>query len=258
MEWHAAYNRKALSLKREETPMTNTRSLVISISWAVLLAVPLICAQDVKTPDPVLTLQHLGVIQELQLRPTRFLMFPLQAETATPVIDAQDLSRYREFQLGMNLLAVAKQAGVVPSEARAIHQRPALIQELEWRPQGSLSSSPQADRVSEVLFNFYNGEPFRMVVNYDQHRTEGVTDEDIVEAISTKYGTATKPEAKIILFSSFPLYNDSEKVIAPLGRLPVLVQPLPFLLPAYFWNACFFEAARCAGPGRYRGSDPAR
>ena len=53
-----------------------------------------------------------------------------------------------------------------------------------------------------------------MVVNYDRHRTEGLTDEDMVEAISAKYGTATRPEAKIILFSSFHVYNDSEKVIA--------------------------------------------
>ena len=167
-----------------------------------------------KSSEAQLSLQRSAVIQELQLQPTRFLMFPLQADTATPVVDAQDLSRYRDFQLGMNLLAVAKQADVEPSEARVIHQRPALIQELQWRLRGSLSSSPQADPVSEVLFSFYNGELFRMVVNYDRHRTEGLTDEDMVEAISAKYGTATRPEAKIILFSSFHVYNDSEKVIA--------------------------------------------
>ena len=114
----------------------------------------------------------------------------------------------------MNVLAVAKQADVEPSVARLIHQRPAVIQELEWRPQGSLPFSPQADAVSEVLFSFYNGELFRMVVNYDRHRTEGLTDEDMIEAISAKYGTATRPEAKIILFSSFQVYNDNEKVIA--------------------------------------------
>jgi hypothetical protein len=140
-------------------------------------------------------------------------MFPLQANTVTPVIDLQDLSRYREFQL-MNLLAVAKQADVEPSEARVIHQRPALIQELEWRLRGSLSSSSRPDPVSEVLFSFYNGELFRMVVNYDRHRTEGLTDEDMIEAISLKYGPAIRPEAKIILFSSVQVYNDSEKVIA--------------------------------------------
>ena len=114
----------------------------------------------------------------------------------------------------MNLLAVAKQTGVLPSEVRVVYQRPALIQELEWRPQGFLSSSLQPDSVSEVLFSFYNGQLFRMVVNYDRHRTEGLTDEDMVEAISAKYGAATRPEAKIILFSSFTVYNDNEKVLA--------------------------------------------
>ena len=183
-------------------------------SWAALSAASLIGAQDVKTSQLKLSLQSSTVIRELQLQPTRFLMFPLQADTAISVIDPQDLSRYRDFQLGMNLLAVAKQTGVLPSEVRVVYQRPALIQELEWRPQGSLSSSLQPDSVSEVLFSFYNGQLFRMVVNYDRHRTEGLTDEDMVEAISAKYGIATKPAAKVILFSSSQVYNDSEKIIA--------------------------------------------
>jgi hypothetical protein len=114
----------------------------------------------------------------------------------------------------MNLLAVAKQADVEPSEARVVHQRPALIQELEWRPQRAFGPSSEADPVKEVLFSFYNGELFRVLVNYDQSKTEGLTDEDMVEAISAQYGIATKPTAKIILFSSFHIYNDSEKVIA--------------------------------------------
>src|SRR5438552_1530119 len=133
---------------------------------------------------------------------------------STPLTHAQDLSRYREFQFGMNVVAVAKQADVKPSEARVIHQRPAVIQELEWRPSRSTGSSPQGDPVKEVLFSFYNSELFRMVVNYDQQKTEGLTDEDMIEAISAKYGTATRPDAKIILFSSLQVYNDSEKVIA--------------------------------------------
>jgi hypothetical protein len=114
----------------------------------------------------------------------------------------------------MNLVAVAKKADMEPSEARLIHQRPAVIQELEWRVPRSLGSSPQADPVKTVLFSFYNGDLFRMVVNYDQYRTEGLTDGDMVEAISAKYGTATRPDAKIIFFSSSEVYNDSEKVIA--------------------------------------------
>ncbi len=43
-------------------------------------------------------------------------------------------SKYRTFRFGTNLPPVAKQAGANPSEVKIIHRRPALIQELEWRP----------------------------------------------------------------------------------------------------------------------------
>ena len=52
---------------------------------------------------------------------------------SSSVISAQDLSRYREFQLGMSLVAVAQQAGIT-AEARLLHQRPEVIQELTWQP----------------------------------------------------------------------------------------------------------------------------
>ena len=101
----------------------------------------------------------------------------------------------------MSLLAVAKQADKEPSEAKALHARPALIQEMGWRPLSSVGSAFQ-DPVREVLFSFYNDALFQMVVNYDDYRTEGLTDEDMIEAISAKYGTATRPDAKIIVFST--------------------------------------------------------
>jgi hypothetical protein len=138
----------------------------------------------------------------------------LCAVLSTPLIYAQDFSRYPEFQFGMNLLAVAKQADVNPSEAKMIHQRPAMIQELEWRLGRPLAASHQADSVKEVLFSFYNGELFRMVISYDRDLTEGLTDADMVEAISASYGPASRPVAKIILYSSSHIYNESEKVTA--------------------------------------------
>jgi hypothetical protein len=194
--------------------MISNRSLAISISWVVLSAAPLICAQDVKpSSEAGVILQPPPVIQELKLPPQRFRNFLLQAQVSAPLTYSQDLSRYREFQFGTNLLAVAKQADMKPSEAKVIHQRPAVIQELEWRLQRSRGSSPEADPVKEVLFSFYNGELFRMLVTYDQYRTQGLTDEDMVEAISATYGTATRPAAKMI-FPSLHVYNDSEKVIA--------------------------------------------
>jgi hypothetical protein len=195
--------------------MIKAHTFLISALGAVLSAAPVIWAQDVKPPEPTTALLPPPLVQELGLQPRSLLAFSLRVDPVfAPLTDTPDLSRYREFRFGMDVLAVAKQAEMEPSQARVIHQRPAVIQELEWRPQRSLAYSPQADPVQEVLFSFYNGELFRMVVNYDQIRTEGLTDEDMVEAISAKYGTATKPAAKVILFSSSQVYNDSEKAIA--------------------------------------------
>jgi hypothetical protein len=195
--------------------MIGARSFVISICCAMLSSAVLVCAQDVKPSEPTVALHRSPLIQELDLRPPRFLRIPLQADpVSAPVALATDLSRYRNFQLGMDLLAVAKQANMKLSEARVIHQRPAVIQEMEWRPQRPLDSSLRTDPVQELLFSFYNGELFRMVVNYDRYRTDGMTDEDMVEAISAKCGIATRPAAKIVLFSSYQVYDDSEKVIA--------------------------------------------
>jgi len=129
-----------------------------------------------------------------------------------PLIEAQDLSRYREYQFGMSLPAVAKQADVKQSDAKAVHQRPAMIQELEWRPQHS--ASPESDPVKDVLFSFYNGELFRMVVNYDPDKTQGLTNEDLVGVISATYGIPTRPAAKTITFSSAQGYSETEKILA--------------------------------------------
>jgi hypothetical protein len=130
--------------------------------------------------------------------------------TAAPTY-SQDLSRYREFQLGTNLPAVAKQIRVKPSEAKAIHERPAMIQELEWRAP-LMDSSQRSDSVGNILFRFYNGELYRLVVTYDPERTEGMTAEDLVEALSAKYGTANRPTAEIVL-SATHLFTDGEKMI---------------------------------------------
>ena len=195
--------------------MISTRTFVISALGAVLSAAPMICAQDGKLAEAKLMLQRPAMIQELALQPPSLLASSLPVDrVSAPLTDTPDLSRYREFRFGMDLLAVAKQAEMQPSEARVIHQRPAVIQELEWRPPRSVGSSPQSDPVKGVLFSFYNGELFRIVVGYDQDRTEGLTDEDMVQLISAKYGTAAKPAAKVILFSSSQVYNDSENVIA--------------------------------------------
>jgi hypothetical protein len=131
---------------------------------------------------------------------------------SSSVIAAQDLSRYREFRLGTSPAAVAQQAGITP-EIRVLHQRPELIEELIWTPQRSLGSSPSADSVRKVLFSFYNGQLFRIVVNYEWDRTEGMTVEDMVEALSVTYGLAMLPATEIS-YSLFTVQTDSNKVVA--------------------------------------------
>lgn len=107
-------------------------------------------------------------------------------------ISAQDLSRYREYQFGMSVATVAQEAGVSPAAVRVLHQRPALIEELDWQPTRVSAALPgQGEPVRTVRFTFYQGKLFRMVVTYDRDRTEGLTTEDIVEAMSPSYGLAT-------------------------------------------------------------------
>jgi len=144
----------------------------------------------------------------------RHLIFISLAVLSMPLLYAQDLSSYRGFKLGMNLTAAAKQADMKVAEAKVIYQRPAVIQELEWRPQAAFSSSAQGDSVKAVLFSFYNGELYRIMVNYDQDRTEGLTDGDLIESISAKYGTPTTPVAQIISSPPSQAYSDREKVLA--------------------------------------------
>src|SRR2546430_17703244 len=74
---------------------------------------------------------------------------------------AGDLSSYRAFHLGMDLQAVEKQVEMKTSEAKMIHQRPAVIQDLEWRPRRFPGPAPESDPVKDILFSFYNGQLFR-------------------------------------------------------------------------------------------------
>jgi hypothetical protein len=124
---------------------------------------------------------------------------------------AGDLSRYRNFELGSDLATVAKQAAVDALQAKVIHSRPALIQDLEWRPQ-PLGASSQTESVQEVVFSFYGGELFRIKVDYDRYQTEGLTVEDFVDAISTTYGPAAKPTAPVKIAPDS--YGDQEEIVA--------------------------------------------
>jgi hypothetical protein len=105
-------------------------------------------------------------------------------------VDGQTVAQYRNFELGVNVAAVSALTGLATSEAKIIHQRPALLQDLEWRPSHWLTGAilPSTDPVQQIGFSFYNDRLFRIVVDYDRDRTEGLLDADLIEAISEIYG----------------------------------------------------------------------
>ena len=109
-------------------------------------------------------------------------------------LDGQDLAQYRNFALGSDLAAVSDHAGVAASEAKTIHERPAVLQDLEWRPARWTggSTAVSTDPVEQILFSFYNNQLFRIVVDYSNERTEGMTQADMIEALSAVYGTPVK------------------------------------------------------------------
>jgi hypothetical protein len=195
--------------------MSNMRRLVVSVLGTVLLAAPLIGSQNMNVPEAKVIVTKPLAIQELGLQPRRGFGGLLQlVPVSAAALGVPDLSRYRGFQFGERLPAVAKQAGLDVSQAKVIHERPALIQELEWPIWLASSSSSPQDPVRTILFSFYNGELFRVLVSYDRDETKGLTTEDLTEAISAQYGTATKPANIEIVFSSTQVYNDSEAIIA--------------------------------------------
>lgn len=108
---------------------------------------------------------------------------------ATPV-QAQDLSRYRDFTLGSTVASVLTVTDLPAGAVTLIHQRPATIQELRWPRQSRFSGgTEQADAVSDIVFRFYNDQLFVIVVSYDRQRVEGLTDSDLIESMTPIYGT---------------------------------------------------------------------
>lgn len=139
----------------------------------------------------------------------------LSALLCAPLLHGADFAEYRGFRFGMDLVAAAKLVGVSPSEATTLHQRPAVIQELEWRPTYPYQAGEaRVDPVRDILLRFYNGELFQMVTTYDRQQVEGITEADMIRVMSQTYGTATKPAVEISYHSN---YGDMAPVIAQWG-----------------------------------------
>jgi hypothetical protein len=128
------------------------------------------------------------------------------------IASAADLSIYHQFRIGSDIATVVRATGAAEPDVKVLHQRPALIQELEWHPVRS-ESSPEFAAVRSVVFTFSGGQLFRMFVNYDSNKTEGLSPEDLIQSISTVYGAPTRPVATIATGSDYA-YAANEPVLA--------------------------------------------
>jgi hypothetical protein len=132
---------------------------------------------------------------------------------ATPVIFGQDLSRYRKFALGSSLAVISKQVGQDGRQATLISESPTLVQEITYWQIDASDGTSRSEPISHITFDFYNGALYRIVVVYDQKSIGGLTEDDMVKAISARYGIGVRlyPE---IDFPSHDVYAAPEKVIA--------------------------------------------
>jgi hypothetical protein len=132
---------------------------------------------------------------------------------AAPALLAQDLSKYRQFAIGMSLPKVLERTEQKMADVKVVHQSPALIQEVTWWPPNVPGTSFHSDSAREILFSFSNGELYMISVTYDQGALEGLTSEDIVQSISAKYGPPAKPTTEMSVATN-DLQNAREKIIA--------------------------------------------
>ena len=87
-------------------------------------------------------------------------------------VAAQDLSGYRAYTLESSVAAVATISKTQDSDVRSLHVRPARIQELKWDSPYTLRGAEGVDPVQDIIFRFYNGALYQLVVTYDRERME--------------------------------------------------------------------------------------
>src|SRR5947209_18360581 len=105
---------------------------------------------------------------------------------SAPLVRGQDLSKYRNFSLGMSLPELSNQVDLRPLRTKLIQKHSAVLQELAYWPGGSSDHWRQADSVWQISFSHYNAELCRILVTYDQYATHAITAEHMGQVISTK------------------------------------------------------------------------
>ena len=104
---------------------------------------------------------------------------------------APPLAQYRDVTLGDSVQTVAERLQVSASDVKVLYAAPSLVQEITWRPHRFVSGTTVvADPLAEMVLTFHSNRLTRIIVSYDRERTQGLTDADLHELLTTEYGTA--------------------------------------------------------------------
>ena len=115
---------------------------------------------------------------------------------SSQLVSAQDLSRYRAYALHSSLDSVLAASGAREADTRVLHERPAMIQELEWRAPYARSANELVDPVRGIIFSFCDDALYQVLVSYDRDRTDGLSNSDIVDSLTAVYGTPVLGSAR--------------------------------------------------------------
>jgi hypothetical protein len=123
----------------------------------------------------------------------RFVAVSLCVFASTPsLVGAQTHALYRTYQQGADRLSISRQIGL-PSPPATMRNPPGAVQDLRWRAQYARRGDARSeDPVARLAFSFYEDQLFRIVIDYASDRTEGMTEADMVAAVSHVYGPPVK------------------------------------------------------------------
>jgi hypothetical protein len=127
---------------------------------------------------------------------TRVLLIAVGFIVSAQSLAAQDTSRYRDYVLDSSLASIIGATGADAGDVRVVHERPARIEELHWRPPIVGYGDGPVDPVRQVVFMFCDGALYQVLVDYDRFRTAGLSQTDLVDALSTVYGGPVPTKAR--------------------------------------------------------------
>ena len=117
----------------------------------------------------------------------------LAVATSATLAAAQGRPQYRSYAMGDNLAAISRQIGQPVMDATSTPAVRGAVQELRWHARFVRRGTPPAgDPVDRLVFSFYEHRLFRIVIDYAPDRTEGMTESDLVAAVSAVYGAPVR------------------------------------------------------------------